>query len=738
MNERKIDFRYAPPDVWTCIGRPDDPYKSLVREDGALLYEFQNLGLEVWRFERVFEFDLQSADKPLEVSQETESARVPIVTTRIRYPQATLTLQAFGHEHDEGRRTDVVLWRVEAASEVEEFLTYFRMTAHTPFHFLAPPTLAPGKKIYAVKEEEREESDYWARMTQYHVEPPDLEPQGTLALSSAPQPLTTVHARGFTSASGLGTALFSVGPNRSESGVLFFPQNHDHVDELDLAWAERALASERAFWQALPLQRIALQTPDPAVNEMLEACARNILQAREIEDGLPVFKVGPTVYRNLFVVDGHFFLEAARYLGYADDADAGVETLLRRFQDDGSVGLIPDHFKETGIALATLVRQSELSGDWSRLRTQWPLIRKSVQYIHDLREQAYALDPDNPVYGLMPEAFCDGGLGGKRPEYSTPLWTLFGLKEIARAAHLLEMTEDATAFQAEFDSLLADFRRCAERDMAIQADGTPYLPMRIPTGSGDHHWIPDYPLDVPPWHLINPGTGTWALAQAIYPGEVFAADEPLVQNFCTLLDQLDDDEGIPVGTGWLPYQALWSYAASFYAHVWLYAGRPDKALDYLYSFANHASGTRVWREEQSTTATRHGQPFGDMPHNWASVEFIRLVRNLLVFERDDRLELLHGLPAEWLRPGQPLVIEATPTRFGPVSLRLNVDEAGTGEIQVELNSDEHATPAIIDLRLPATCTIAGGAGDGRPLDNLQKNHITSEPFQKLAVTFTID
>ena len=39
-----------------------------------------------------------------------------------------------------------------------------------------------------------------------------------------------------------------------------------------------------------------------------------------MKNGRLNFQVGPTVYRGLWVVDGHFLLEAARYLGY--DAEA--------------------------------------------------------------------------------------------------------------------------------------------------------------------------------------------------------------------------------------------------------------------------------------------------------------------------------------------------------------------------------------------------------------------------------
>jgi hypothetical protein len=53
-----------------------------------------------------------------------------------------------------------------------------------------------------------------------------------------------------------------------------------------------------------------------ACGEFLTACARNILQARERKNGKLTFQVGPTVCRGLWVVDGNFILEAARYLGY--------------------------------------------------------------------------------------------------------------------------------------------------------------------------------------------------------------------------------------------------------------------------------------------------------------------------------------------------------------------------------------------------------------------------------------
>jgi hypothetical protein len=727
-----IDFRYAPPVVWTSICRPDDPYKTLVREDGALLYGFHADTFESWYFERVIEFSIQTAHKPVRITQRTESARVPVVITAIEYPRATLELTTFGHRHSGDRRTDVVLWTIRAHDEVDEFLTGLHVDAYERHRVFVGRGDAPARAIFAADPAALPPPDRWAAATRLLVEDENQPGPGDLAFLSTPQKLKKAHTGGFRPGSGLSIEPAILRGGDSMSGAMILPLNHSQDTDLDYAWAQAALEAERAFWEGLRLPALAIQVPDPAVMDMLTACARNILQAREIENGLPVFKVGATVYRNLFVVDGHFMLETAQYLGYRDEAEAAIGTLLRRVRPNGAIAEMVFHTKETGISIATLVRQFELLGDNDGLRELWPTIQNGVAYLEGLRAAARQLPPDDPCYGLLPVAFGDGGVGGERGEYTTAVWILFGLKAAADAAQRLGSAEDAVCFGADFAGLLADFRAHAAGNMDRLPDGTPYLPMCFP-GSGEHHWIPNYPGTPEPWHRLVAESATWALCQAIWPGEVFAPDDPLVQNLLHLLDLRDDEEGIPVSTGWLPYKAIWLYYASFAAHVWLYAGRPDKAVDYLYAFANHASHTRVWREEQSITATGNGQLFGDMPHNWASAEFIRLVRHLLVFERGEVLELLPGLPRAWLKPGAVVYLERTPTRFGPVTLRAEQVNA-TLTIDVQFDAHWPRRPVDIWLHLP-------GAGDIRVNGQLMTptaNGVVSLPHgERIQVTASI-
>lgn len=696
-DKHTIDFRYSPSSSWTSFCRPDDPHKSIVREDGALLYGFHADNFEAWHFKRVIEFGIQAAHGPHKITQRTESARAPIVITTLEYPRATLTLTTFAAVHHDALRTDVVLWHIRAHEDVDEFLTGLHIDVYDQRRVFVGRGTGRTRHVFAVAPDTLPPPNRWDVRSQYLPDDESLPPRGDLAFISSPHYLKKFHTTGFRPASGLASEPMILRAGEAMRGAIIVPQNHQQTDKLDFAWAEAALVQERHFWNTLPLPALPIEVPDPAVMEMLISCARNILQAREFDNGLPIFKVGPTVYRNLFVVDGHFMLEAARILGYGDDATAAIDTLLRRVRPNGAIAEMLHHSKETGISVATLIRQCELLGDDERLRGLWPTIRNAIAYIEGLREEARALPPDDLCHNLLPRTFGDGGVGGDRGEYTTALWILFGLKSAAGAARRLGYGDDATRFQADFDSLMADFRAHTARTMRTLPDGTPYVPMWFPEGD-DHHWVPNFPLEVAPWHHLQPESGTWAFCQAIWPGEVFAPDDPLVQNLLRLHDLRDDEQGIPATTGWLPYKALWSYHASFAAHAWLYAGRPDKAIDYLYAFANHASPTRVWREEQSLTSTGNGQIFGDMPHNWASVEFIRLVRDLLVFERGQTLELLPGLPAHWKGPGKRIYLERTPTRFGPVTLEVNYTADET-RITLQMDAAWPAKPSQVKVHL---------------------------------------
>jgi hypothetical protein len=423
---------------------------------------------------------------------------------------------------------------------------------------------------------------------------------------------------------------------------------------------QQALACRQhavTYWGKAPLPYDRVQVPDESVQALVDSSIRNIWQAREIKQGLPAFQVGPTCYRGLWIVDGAFLLEAATMLGAGQQARDGVAYELTHQKPDGRIEVMQNYWKENGIVLWTCTRHARLTQDKAWLESVWPKLERIAEFIKKLRQDT--LTDASPLDdGLMPPGFPDGGIGGVRLEYTNPYWNLTGLHAFIEAAQWLGKDAEAAAWQKEYGDFMAAFRKAAARDLRTDAHGNRYLPILM--GEEGSKELPQ--------------RAQWAFCQAVYPGEVFAQDDPLVAGNLAMLEATER-EGMVYGTGW-DATGIWNYFASFYGHAWLWEGNGRKAAQVLAAFANHAAPTLVWREEQSL----RGEEFrkvGDMPHNWASAEFIRLTIHLLALDRGDELHLLEGLPREWTRPGMVTRLNGVATPFGPLDMTVRIDNEGT-------------------------------------------------------------
>ena len=422
--------------------------------------------------------------------------------------------------------------------------------------------------------------------------------------------------------------------------------------------ARQARDWARQWWEHADLPFETIQVPDPDIQGMLEACVRNIWQAREIKKGLPAFHVGPTVYRGLWVVDGSFLLEAAAMLGRGQDARAGVEYLLSHQKADGSFEILPHFWKENGIVLWAATRHAILTQDPAWLRAHWPQLRAVVRAIQTLRARA-ATDPKALEFGLLPPGEIDGGISNStKPEYSNTYWCLAGIKSAIAAARWLGESGDAAAWQKVYDDFLAAYLKAAARDTQYDASGNSYVPTMM--GNIDHH---------------VPQRGQWAFCHAVYPGAVFAPGDPLATSQLAMLRATKaQGQGLVYDTGWM-HEGIWTYFASFYGHAVLWNGQGQEAAQVLYDFARHASPPRVWREEQKPVG-KGNQEVGDMPHNWASAEFIRLCTHLIELDRGSELHLFEGFPRAWAAPGMVTRLNGVLTPFGPLHLELRVSADG--------------------------------------------------------------
>ncbi len=621
----RADFRCAPAWWQTAICLPDDPDKMLVGKEGQLLLDFGGGGAR--NFGICTQPEIAGGARWLR--QQTASARAPIVQTRKDAQGVEVLEEAF------------VVTATNAGGGLPERQAVILVTLHnnTAKNATRQPLLriqTPGPVVFNENDQEIEAG------------------QGTrIAASERIESCSTNGAR---------ESLVRLPAVEMEPGAVrqaaFTVCRHGAkaARALSVEQARQARDAARQWWEQADLPFATIQVPDADIQAMLESCVRNIWQAREIKQGQPAFHVGPTVYRGLWVVDGSFLLETAALLGRGQDARAGIEYLLSHQKPDGSFELLGRYWKENGIVLWAAVRHAQLTQDKEWLRARWPALQRVVKAIQNLRARASS-DPQALNYRLLPGGFVDGGIGTTdKPEYSNTCWCLAGLKAAIAAARWLGNDADARAWQEEFDDFNAAFRKAAARDLLKDRFGHAYLPTMM--GNLDGH---------------VPARGQWAFCHAVYPGQVFAQDDPLVAGQLAMLGATKV-EGMVFDTGWMR-DGIWTYFASFYGHALLWQGQGREAAEVLYAFAQHASPTRVWREEQKPSG-KGNEEVGDMPHNWASAEFVRLTAHLLELDRGRELHLLEGFPSQWARPGSITRLNGVLTPFGPLRLEVRVSDDG--------------------------------------------------------------
>ena len=672
----KIDFRYAPRNQQSTICFPDDSRKTIVGQAGDLRYGFsKSLSAGMENFGTVIEFSLAGFQDDKVLRQSIESPAVPIVHTLIDRPAVTFELIAFATRHANEGRVDNVLLSIKSKSESKSKSKLQSKTGR----------VAVLPKIHIRTCERLELESYTVPTATVRVHSGKSPMLVAAQLNSNLGSCMLWEEEGF-------TLYLPHGEATEEVTARYFirlPQEGQSTETLTehLHDADMLLNEAREFWKNWkPFGTTNWSFPG-LHGEFLTACARNIQQAREVKNDRLVFQVGPTQYRGLWIVDGNFLLEAARYLGYDHDADEGLRSEWTKQAESGQVIAESggEHWKDTAIAMFTLVRQCELKQDWTFFRELEPNVVHALDFLISLRDQARSGPSINGRYGLLAPGFADGGIGGVRSEFTNTVWTLAALRAVADAADQLNMPSLSRA--RKFSNELSEaFQQMAKQEMVRHPAGFQYLPMIA-------HDDPSI-ADSDPWNRPRPQTAQWALSHSIFPGEVFEKNDPIVRGQIALL-QSCAQEDVPTETGWLWHDSLWTYNASFAAHVYLWAGLPDWAHRTFTGFLNHASPLYCWREEQPLQHALAGQDWGDMPHNWASAECVRYLRHMLALEDGKSLRLLNGITAAELIPTANYTLQNSPTRFGRINLEL--EPAGSQGWRLRFNRAMGPSPYTVSL-----------------------------------------
>lgn len=457
------------------------------------------------------------------------------------------------------------------------------------------------------------------------------------------------------------TLTLPTGTRRARVFVFSGTATDDDLRRARATAPEAARARLAAFWQSADVPFGKVRVPDPALQAVLDESLRTLYQAREVIDGHGQFQPGFSLYRGLWTGDAAYQAELAYVLGDRARAMETLDAVLAHQTDSGLFEVMrPFTFwRESAQAVWMFARLARLAeadpAGRAYVAQKWDDVLRGVEALR--RARASTLSTGAPYDGLFPPAFSDGGIGEIGAEYSSVLWTMTALRELARVAPAYGRDADVPALDAFRNDLRSSFDAAFARDARTDAHGHRYLPVSVGKTGPDE----------------VPTLAQWAALEAHLFTDLFPVGGPYQRGTLGIMEDASQ-QGLPVSTGWLR-GGVWAGFGFLVGANELLVGNDERAADILYAMANHASPVGTWVEEQPLVGAGN-RLAGDMPHTWHSTVFVRMAINLLALDHGDDLHLLGAIPAEWLRPGATASLNDVATVAGPLTLTLAVSRDG--------------------------------------------------------------
>jgi hypothetical protein len=325
-------------------------------------------------------------------------------------------------------------------------------------------------------------------------------------------------------------------------------------------------------------------------------------------------------------------VRALTVAGLGDLALADAWT-FRRFQlPNGAFVSQRGQLDGTGEALWAFEQAASIPPSSERARRFLPYVRRGVAWIEAQRAATRRLGA--AFRGMLPYGEPRDNELIRANIVGNDAWSLAGEEEAASLA------------ARAGDRALADSIRAAHADYREAFLG--YL-------SRVRH------ADVPPsWQ----GAGRdWGNLGVVYPTRVLPPEDARVQALARRVWQRAGGPGL-VCYG--PADSLHSYLGGDLAQAAILAGRPADARAVLTAMLSHSSSTLG----QAEIFSRADGGFGTNlpPHSTAAATLVDLVRNMIVSDARDTLEIGPGTPLQWWAG---LRFQRAPTRFGVVDVALD-------------------------------------------------------------------
>lgn len=458
---------------------------------------------------------------------------------------------------------------------------------------------------------------------------------------------------------GESTSIFAVMPMEPLNPRLF-PMNRFTPEFLSNAY-ERTLEK----WRAKLQQGTSIELPDKRYQASFDANKAFLVLLNDEHE----ITAGPLTYHRHWFRDAAFLLNGLDKMGFGEDAARNLKYFPLKQWKNGYFCSQKGEWDSNGEAIWAIVEHYRLSGDIATLRELYPAIKRGVLWIEKKRNDI-SFSPKKPK-GLLPAGFSAEHLGPNDYYYWDNFWSLKGVRDAIIAAEALQHADDKKLFEQIHRNYLRDLETAMNRDIEFS----------------DAHVLPAAPYR-------RPDAGMIGNVAAAYPLKLFRVDEtPWLQNTIQFIrDHLFHEEGFYQQ---MIHSGINSYLTMQMAQCMLFTGDIGayKLIEYMLNLA-----TPTWCWPEAIHPRTRGGCMGDGHHGWAAAEWLLLLRNMVVHEHGDVLQITRLLPAEWCKPKERVSILNAPTYFGLVAAAV---EFGEKTETLTIHAQWREAPREIHWFLPA-------------------------------------
>ena len=373
---------------------------------------------------------------------------------------------------------------------------------------------------------------------------------------------------------------------------------------------------------------------------------------------------GPYTYKRFWFRDAAFMVHSLLLANLVERAEGVLSTFRKHQQSNGYFLSQEGEWDSNGQVLWILQRYAELTGKQPDAGWQNSLAR-GADWIARKRTSDSL---DAPHAGLLPAGFSAEHLGPNDYYYWDDFWAVAGLRSAAALFAQSGDRERAERYSAEADAMLSAIERSFTqlRDR-VETEGIPASPYRRMDAGAIGSIACGYPLEL----------------YAAKDKRLLATIESILKHFFVQGTFFQD----------MIHSGMNAYLTLQVAQILLRAEDP-RYFELIESVAKIASPTGQWPEANHPITL--GGCMGDGQHGWACAEWVAMLRNCFVREAEDTLIVASGIPEAWLEQPGELRCGPTPTKFGPVTVTI---EVGTGEPNVRVEGAWFAGVPKIEVRL---------------------------------------